>query len=115
VAGFIGEAVRMSVEVVAGAVKIGPHSVPSRTAVAPGAAALFVRPRDLVPSDLRNGGIPTRVTGVRRAGPARRAELQIAEGLPSVEIELPPDLSVTRGEFLHVQFRTLRLFPDVVS
>jgi sulfate transport system ATP-binding protein len=111
VAGFIGEAVRLPVEVVAGAVRIGPHVVQSRAATAPGAAALFVRPRDLVPSDARSGGLPTRVTGLRRAGPARRAELTIAEGLPSVEIELPADLTVAKGELLHVQFRTLRLFP----
>ncbi|WP_296522449.1 sulfate/molybdate ABC transporter ATP-binding protein [Rhodoplanes sp.] len=110
VAGFIGEAVRLPVEVVAGAVKIGPHTLPTRTGTTSGAAALFVRPRDLVPSDARHG-LPTRVTGLRRAGPARRAELLIAEGLPTIEIELPPDLSVTRGELLHVQFRTLRLFP----
>ena len=35
---------------------------------------------------------------VRRSGTSRRAELALAEGLPTVEIELPPDHAVPRGD-----------------
>ncbi|RAI43408.1 sulfate ABC transporter ATP-binding protein [Rhodoplanes roseus] len=110
VAGFIGEAVRLPVDVADGIVTIGPHTLRNHTSSLSGPAALYVRPRDLVPAD-PHGGVPTRVAGVRRAGPARRAELLLADGLPTIEIELPADLTVARGEILHVQFRTLRLFP----
>jgi sulfate transport system ATP-binding protein len=110
VAGFIGESVRLPVTVTGDGLHIGQHVLSIATTVAPGPASLFVRPRDLVPAATRAAGLPARVTGVRRAGPARRAELMLGDGLPGIEIELPADISVARGDVLAVQFRTVRLF-----
>ncbi|MDC7786001.1 sulfate/molybdate ABC transporter ATP-binding protein [Rhodoplanes sp. TEM] len=110
VAGFIGEAVRVTVTVEGGLVRIGEHVLPAPDATVSGTAALFVRPRDLVAADARSGALAATVIGVRRAGPARRAELRLADGVPPVEIELPADVSVARGDVMHVRLRTMRLF-----
>jgi len=48
------------------------------------------------------------VSGARRC--VWRAELMLGDGLPGIEIELPADISVARGDVLAVQFRTVRLF-----
>ena len=69
-----------------------------------------MRPRDLVLTAQPDGAIPARVTAVRRTGPARRAELVLDEGLPPVEIELPLDHPVARGDVLRVRLATIRLF-----
>jgi sulfate transport system ATP-binding protein len=50
------------------------------------------------------------VVAVRRTGPARRAELVLAQGLPTVEIELPLDHAVARGDILPVRLAKIRLF-----
>ena len=47
---------------------------------------------------------------VRRSGPSRRAELSLADGLPTVEIELPDGRAVRRGDVLPVVLATVRLF-----
>ncbi|EJW13307.1 Sulfate and thiosulfate import ATP-binding protein CysA [Rhodovulum sp. PH10] len=114
VAGFIGEAVKVPVTVAGGRVLLGPHGLPAPDGFRDGPAALFVRPRDLVAAEDGEDvadTMPLAVAGVRRAGPARRAELSIAEHLPAVEIELPPHVSPSRGDTLAVRFSTLRLFP----
>jgi hypothetical protein len=47
---------------------------------------------------------------VRRSGASRRAELSLADDLPTVEIELPDGRSVRRGDVLPVVLAHLRLF-----
>jgi sulfate transport system ATP-binding protein len=76
-----------------------------------GPADLFVRPHDLVLADAPGGdALPATIVSVRRTGPARRAELLFGDGLPSVEIELPLDRSVHKGQAVHVRLLALRLF-----
>ena len=75
-----------------------------------GPAELFVRPRDLVIARPGTDAIPARVIGVRRSGTSRRAELSLADDLPTVEIELPDGRTVRRGEVLPVVLATVRLF-----
>ena len=58
----------------------------------------------------RNQRIRAGVLGVRRSGSSRRAELSLADGLPSVEIELPEGHAVRRGDVLPVVLTHLRLF-----
>ncbi len=110
VAGFVGEAVRLPVDAAGCWLRIGPHEVRTRSENVAGPAELFVRPRDLVVADLEPDAIPARVVGVRRTGSSRRAELSLAEGLPSVEIELPIRQKVQRGDILPVVLSTVRLF-----
>jgi sulfate transport system ATP-binding protein len=110
VAGFVGEAVRLPVDAAGDWIRIGPYSVRTPTENLGGPAELFVRPRDLIVADDPQAGIPARVVAVRRTGPARRAELFLADGLPNVEIELPVDHAVRKGDILPVALATVRLF-----
>ena len=111
VAGFIGEAARLPVETQGGAVRIGLHALPlNGTRLPDGPVSLYVRPRDLVLANGEANALPARIADVRRAGAARRAELQLDEDLPTVEMELPPDALLARGDTVHVSFRRLRAF-----
>jgi sulfate transport system ATP-binding protein len=110
VAGFVGEAVRLPVDADGRMIRLGPHSIPAADESICGPAELFVRPRDFALADGAADVIPARVVAVRRTGPARRAELVLAEGLPTVEIELPLDHAVARGDILLVRLAKIRLF-----
>ena len=112
VAGFVGEAVCLSVSTAGPWIRIGPHAIRARHDTVAGAADLFVRPGDLVVADCPDDDdvLPARVVAVRRAGAARRAEVALADSLPTVEIALPADTAVARGDLLPVRFATLRLF-----
>jgi sulfate/thiosulfate transport system ATP-binding protein len=110
VAGFVGEAVRLPVEVVGRSIRLGPQSIPTASGAITGPAELFVRPRDFALAHGETDAIPARVVAVRRTGPARRAELELAPGLPTVEIELPLDHAVARGDVLSVRLAKIRLF-----
>jgi sulfate transport system ATP-binding protein len=110
VAGFVGEAVRLPVDAAREWIRLGPYSMRTPTENAAGPADLFVRPRDLIVADDPQAGTPARVIAVRRTGPARRAELFLAEGLPTVEIELSVDHAVRKGDILPVALATVRLF-----
>jgi sulfate transport system ATP-binding protein len=110
VAGFVGDAVRLPVDAAGRWIRLGPHSVLTAGENVAGPAELFVRPRDLVLATDSRDAIPARVAALRRTGPARRAELVLAEGLPTVEIELPLDHTVAKGDVLPVRLATVRLF-----
>ncbi len=111
VAGFVGEAVRLPVDAAGSWIRIGPHQVRTPDENAAGPAELFVRPRDLVvTSPGAADAIPARVISVRRSAASRRAELALADDLPTVEIELPEGRSVRRGDVLPVVLTTVRLF-----
>jgi sulfate transport system ATP-binding protein len=111
VAGFIGEAARLPVTAAGGVLRLGPHTLPRTGArLADGPASLFVRPRDLVLAKGRANALPANVVAVRRAGPARRAELHLAEGLPTVEMELPADATLGKGDVVQVALTRLRVF-----
>ena len=110
VAGFVGEAVRLPVDAAGSWIRIGPHQVRTPEENVAGPAELFVRPRDLVIAKPGTDAIPARVIGVRRSGTSRRAELSLADDLPTVEIELPDGRTVRRGDVLPVVLATVRLF-----
>jgi sulfate transport system ATP-binding protein len=110
VAGFIGGAVRLPIDAAGHWIRIGPHAVRTATENVAGPAELFVRPGDLAVADDSQAAIAARVIAVRRTGPARRAELALGDGLPTVEIELPAGRAVGKGDALPVVLDTLRLF-----
>jgi sulfate transport system ATP-binding protein len=113
VAGFVGEAVRLPAEASSGTLRLGPHRLvlDGRTGPLPdGPAALYVRPRDLVLAPGAAGALPAKVAAVRRAGAARRAVLHLGTNLPEVEMELPADATLAKGEAIEVAFTRLRLF-----
>ncbi|QCI69193.1 sulfate/molybdate ABC transporter ATP-binding protein [Phreatobacter stygius] len=112
VAGFIGEAVRLAVEVRDGAVRIGEVGIISAPIGTPsGPAELFVRPDDLTIAAAGIPAIKARVVGIRRSGPARRVDIHLAEGQPPVEIEVGTETRVEKGEWISVTLKTVRLFP----
>jgi sulfate transport system ATP-binding protein len=110
VGGFVGEAVRLPVEADGRSFRLGPQSIPTEDGNISGPAELFVRPRDLALAGGASDAIAARVVAVRRTGPARRAELALAPGLPTVEIELPLDHAVAKGDILPVRLARIRLF-----
>jgi sulfate transport system ATP-binding protein len=110
VAGFIGEAVRLPVEVAGGAIRLGQHALPVAGENIAGPAELFIRPRDLIVAEDPAKGIPAIVTATRRTGPARRVELSLGDGLPMVEMEVPLARKLGRGDILSVGLGTIRLF-----
>lgn len=112
VAGFVGDAVRLPVKVEEGWISLGGGKVPAPFQFPAGAAELFIRPSDLALAHATgHGTFSGRVVGTRRVGSARRAELFVEEKLPSVEVTLPLEHTVVRGEELHVSLLTMRLFP----
>jgi sulfate transport system ATP-binding protein len=110
VAGFVGEAVRLPVNAAGSLLQIGPHQLRLPCGDVTGPAELFVRPRDLALADDLQRAIPARVLAVRRTGPARRAELALADSLPPVEMELPAGHAARKGDILPVTLVNLRLF-----
>jgi len=110
VAGFVGDAVCLPVDAAGHWIRIGAHSIRTEQSNVAGPAELFVRPRDLRLANGEADAIPARVTAVRRTGPARRVELALGDGLPPVEIELPLDHAVGKGDVLPITFATFRLF-----
>ncbi len=111
VAGFVGDAVRLSVDVQAGWINLGRGKVPAPFQFPDGPAELFIRPSDLTLAHSTGHGTFTgKVVGTRRVASVRRAELTLEEGLPSVEITLPLEHAVRRGEELHLNLLTMRLF-----
>jgi len=110
VAGFVGEAVGLPVEVQDGVLQIGAHRLRALEGQTSGPATLFVRPFDLVIADSPDDALSTQVLAVRRTGPARRAELSLGGGLPPVEIELAASQILRKGDSLNVRLATVRLF-----
>lgn len=112
VAGFIGEAVRLAVEVRDGALRIGEAGLGSAPIGTPsGPAELFVRPDDLAIAAPGIPAIKARVVGIRRTGPVRRVDIHLAEGQPPVEIEVAAGTRVEKGDWISVTLKTVRLFP----
>ncbi len=112
VAGFVGEAVRLPVEIAGRSLRIGRHSLSVPHAIKDGPADLFVRPHDVALANAAGGNaLPATILSVRRTGPARRAELLLDDGLPPVEIELPLRQTVRKGQMVHVRLLSLRLYP----
>ncbi len=111
VAGFVGDAVRLPVEVVDGWISLGGGKIPAPFQFPSGQAELFIRPSDLtLAHSTGHGTFSGKVLALRRVGSARRAELMLDEKLPSVEVTLPLEHAVTKGEQLHLNLLTMRLF-----
>jgi len=111
VAGFVGEAVRLPVELAPHALRIGGQAIALDHGLPSGAAALFVRPTDLTLAEpFGDNRLTATVVSVRRRGPARRIELAIADRLPTVEIELAIGRTVHQGQAVHLRLLTPRLF-----
>jgi len=112
VASFVGGAVQLPVRVAGGTIWLGPHLVRAPQGSPDGEALLFIRPSDLITAHTPYfGTMAGKVAATRRVGQSRRAELVLADGLPPVEMALPLDLNVQRGDDLRVRLVKVRIFP----
>jgi len=112
VASFVGGAGQLPVTVAGGTIKLGSQEVPAPPGSPEGEAQLFIRPSDLVVAQAGCGGaLAARVSATRRVGQMRRAEIVLAEGLPPVEMALPLEFAVQRGDELRVCLLAVRIFP----
>jgi len=111
VAGFVGEAVRLPVELGKRTLRIGSHTIELAHGLPSGPGALFVRPHDLVLAEPAGGNpLGATVVSLRRRGPVRRVELLFGDGLPTVEIEVPLESCVRKGQLVALRLVTPRLF-----
>ena len=112
VAGFVGEAVHLPVELAPRSIRVGEQAIEHEHGLSPGAASLFVRPTDLALAEPVGRSLLTAtVVSVRRRGPARRIELSLGNSLSTVEIELAPGRTVRKDQAVHLRLLTARLFP----
>ncbi len=113
VAGFIGEAVRLPVELAERTLRIGEQAIALEHGLPAGAANLFIRPTDLALAEPGGRNLLTGiVVSVRRRGPARRIELSFGHDLSTAEIELPLGRTVRKGQAVQLHLLTPRLFPS---
>jgi sulfate transport system ATP-binding protein len=110
VAAFVGEATRLPVHAAGLWICVGPHRIRQSDRAIRGSSELFVRPRDLAFAPNRADTIQARVVGLRRTATARRAELLLADGLPTVEMELPAECAAAKGDVVPVKLTMQRLF-----
>jgi sulfate transport system ATP-binding protein len=108
---FVGESARVPVVVRDGAVFFAERRLP----VPPregqdGPAFLYLRPSDVAICAEQEDGIPGRVSVVRRAAAGRLAEVQIEGTEALVEVDVPPDARIARGDALRLSVKGGRIF-----
>jgi sulfate/thiosulfate transport system ATP-binding protein len=111
VTSFVGDTARIPVHVADGQVFFEGRrlSIPA-DGVRDGAGDLFVRPWDLRLHTEADAELTGTVSGTRRAGASRRAEIDIAPDI-QVEMELTGDGAVPVGSRVHMRVARGRVFP----
>jgi sulfate/thiosulfate transport system ATP-binding protein len=109
--GFIGESITLPVEVTGGAVHLNgrPLDIVADGAQS-GASTLFVRRHDMLIGPAGTGTLQGAVTRVRSLGPVQRAEVALAEGAATIEIDAPRDRDLRVGELVGLKPRRYRIF-----
>ncbi|WP_315783632.1 sulfate ABC transporter ATP-binding protein [Bradyrhizobium sp. SZCCHNPS1003] len=109
--GFIGESIMLPVEITGGAVHLKgrPLDLAAEGAAA-GASTLFVRRHDMVIGPAGSGTLDGDITHVRSFGPVQRAEIALAEGVATIEIDAPRDRELRIGERVGLKPRHYRIF-----
>ena len=109
--GFIGESIMLPVEISGGAVHLHgrPLDLAAEGAV-PGASTLFVRRHDMMIGPAGSGTLEGAITHVRSFGPVQRAEIALAEGSTTIEIDAPRDRELRIGERVGLKPRHYRIF-----
>ncbi|CCE07608.1 sulfate/thiosulfate ABC transporter, ATP-binding component [Bradyrhizobium sp. STM 3843] len=109
--GFIGESITLPVEVSAGHVALNgrPLDITAEDA-ASGASTLFVRRHDMLIGPAGSGSLQGAVTHVRSFGPVQRAEVALAEGPTTIEIDAPRDRELKVGDLVGLKPRRYRIF-----
>jgi sulfate transport system ATP-binding protein len=107
---FIGDTGRIPVRIANGQVFFGERRLGVEAdGVRDGAGDLFVRPWDLRLQSETDAELTGTVSGTRRVGASRRAEIDIAPDI-QVEIELTGDGAVPVGSRVHIRVARGRVF-----
>ena len=89
VSAFVGDGVRLPVEIASGVVMLAGRRLPVTAIGHPdGEGALFLRPSDLVLGDPPHGDLFGHVRGIRRVGSGRWADIRLDSGNLELEIDL---------------------------
>jgi len=111
--GFIGEANALPVVLAGGAVLLDDIALPLEARGHPdGRALLHFRPHEVAAAPGGGEGIQAIVTGLRRHGGVRRAELEAGIGRHRVEADLPPGLEAGPGSRLALRPTRVALYPE---
>jgi sulfate transport system ATP-binding protein len=113
VCGFIGESSNLSVTVDHGRMLLEGKPLPlARTDCPDGPAQLFLRPHDVDIVDGNGHGIKGRITGLRRHADTRRVELTLDGKAERIEVDVPAEVNLGRGDELTVLPRKWHVFPQ---
>jgi len=108
---FVGDTGRIPVHVADGQVFLGERRLGVEAdGVSDGAGDLYVRPWDLRLHPEADAELTGTISGIRRVGASRRAEIDIAPDI-QVEMELTGDNSVPVGSRVHMRIARGRVFP----
>lgn len=111
---FIGESSTLPVEVLDGVLRLGAYNLGLEVKdLAPGPADLVVRPQSVKIIDQGVDALPAEVVRLRRSGGGRRAEVRLAETPNLLELDIPADVRVTRGDRLYLRVTGGSVFPKV--
>lgn len=106
--GFIGQSNCLDVTLANGEIWHEDRPIGLRAGNEPdGPATLYFRPHDVELIDGFDNSLAGRVTASRRVAGTRHLELEIASGLPSIEIELPPERAFS-ADRTRIGFRPFR-------
>jgi len=109
--GFIGESIMLPVEVAGGSVHLNGRPLDLAVdGAATGASTLFVRRHDMVIGPAGSGTLDGAITHVRSFGPVQRAEIALAEGAATIEIDAPRDRELRIGDRVGLKPRQYRIF-----
>ncbi len=107
---FIGDAVGLEVRFMDGRAYVGEQSIPLGLRIAgPGPGKLYVRPQHWQMADAVDARLVGTIVGQRRAGPERRAEVELMPGV-RFEIALEAYERVSIGDRLGLKPARWRLF-----
>jgi sulfate transport system ATP-binding protein len=108
---FIGQSLRLPVEVAGGRALLDGEPVANVTGPAPtGAALLFARPDDVTIAGPGATGIPGRVRSIRRGAGHRLVEVELGRGRHLAEVAVRGGDGVGPGEPVTIVVRSFRLY-----
>jgi sulfate/thiosulfate transport system ATP-binding protein len=109
--GFIGESIMLPVECAGGTVHLNGRPLDiAADASAAGASTLFVRRHDMLIEPAGSAPLQGAITHVRSFGAVQRAEVALAEGKTTIEIDTPRDRDLRIGEVVGLKPRRYRIF-----
>ena len=110
---FIGDSSALPVTIRHGQALLDgqPLGIPN-VAAPDGPAKIHVRPQDVGFVSPGEGVVDGKIMALRRSGPVRRADLQVGQRHYRLEAELSPEVEISAGETVGLDFRRFAAFPE---